>query len=156
MKTAWPYGVSQKDPHKSVPPFSVTPPSTGQGRCDILPQRRAEQVYTEGLSKEPSKIMDTHTNSLMVGVLKKHRSPNETKSDEQRMLVLQYIKRLSKKIHMACCSLVLAVFKVVGKSQATKSNLHNFRYRCLVVALIDVSEVLSQTLHAWVMRGRKT
>ena len=37
---------------------------------------------------------------------------------------------------------------MVGKTQATKSNLHNFRYRCLVVAIIDVSEVLSQTLHA--------
>ena len=28
--------------------------------------------------------------------------------------------------------------KVVGKAQAMKSNLHNFRYRCLAVALIDV------------------
>ena len=36
--------------------------------------------------------------------------------------------------------------KVVGKAQATKSNLHNCKYRCLVVALIDVAEVLSQTL----------
>ena len=39
-------------------------------------------------------------------------------------------------------------FKVVEKAQATKSNLQNFRYRCLVVALIDVSEVFAQTLHA--------
>ena len=45
--------------------------------------------------------------------------------------------------------------KVVGKAQATKSNLHNFRYRCLVVALIDVSEVLSQTLHACISYERK-
>ena len=46
-------------------------------------------------------------------------------------------------------------FKVVGKAQATKSNLQNFRYRCLVVALIDVSEVLSQTLHACMNYERK-
>ena len=46
--------------------------------------------------------------------------------------------------------------KVVGKAQATKSNLHNFRYRCLVVALIDVSEVLLQTLHACMNYERKT
>ena len=46
-------------------------------------------------------------------------------------------------------------FKVAGKAQATKSNLHNFRYRCLVVALIDVSEVLSQTLHACISYERK-
>ena len=43
--------------------------------------------------------------------------------------------------------LIAANFKVVGKTQAMKSNLQNFRYRCLVVALIDVSEVLL-TLHA--------
>ena len=49
----------------------------------------------------------------------------------------------------------LDLFKVVGKAQATKSNLHHFRYRCLVVALIDVSEVLSQTLHACMSYERK-
>ena len=47
------------------------------------------------------------------------------------------------------------LLKVVGKAQATKSNLRNFRYRCLVVALIDVSEVLSQTLHACMSYERK-
>ena len=47
------------------------------------------------------------------------------------------------------------LLKVVGKAQATKSNLHNFRYRCLVVALIDVSKVLSQTLHACMNYERK-
>ena len=51
--------------------------------------------------------------------------------------------------------LVSATLKVVGKAQATKSNSHNFRYRCLVVALIDVSEVLSQTLHACMSYERK-
>ena len=45
--------------------------------------------------------------------------------------------------------------KVVGKAQATKSNLHNFWYRCLVVALIDVSEVLAQTLHDCMIYERK-
>ena len=45
--------------------------------------------------------------------------------------------------------------KVVGKAQATKSNLHNFRYRCLVAALMDVSEVLSQTLPACMSYERK-
>ena len=44
---------------------------------------------------------------------------------------------------------------MVGKAQATKSNLHNFWYRCLVVALIDVSEVLLQTLHACMNYERK-
>ena len=44
---------------------------------------------------------------------------------------------------------------MVGKGQATKSNLHNFRYRCLVVALIDVSEVLAQTLYACMNYKRK-
>ena len=44
---------------------------------------------------------------------------------------------------------------MVGKAQATKSNLHNFRYRCLAVALIYVSEVLSQTLHAYMNYERK-
>ena len=44
---------------------------------------------------------------------------------------------------------------MVGKAQATKSNLHYFRHRCLVVALIDVSEVLSQTLHACMSYERK-
>ena len=47
------------------------------------------------------------------------------------------------------------VFKVVGKAQAPKSNLHNFWYRCLVVALIDVSEVLAQTLHDCMTYERK-
>ena len=37
--------------------------------------------------------------------------------------------------------LIASNFKVVGKTQATKSNLQNFRYRCLVVALIDAFEV---------------
>ena len=46
-------------------------------------------------------------------------------------------------------------FKVVGKAQGTKSNLHNFRYRCLVVTLIDVSEVLAQTLRACMNYERK-
>ena len=46
-------------------------------------------------------------------------------------------------------------FKVVGKAQAMKSNLHDFRYRCLVVALIDVSEVILQTLHACMSYERK-
>ena len=45
--------------------------------------------------------------------------------------------------------------KVVGKAQAMKSNLHNFWYRCLVVALIEVSEVLAQTLHACMIYKRK-
>ena len=44
---------------------------------------------------------------------------------------------------------------MVGKARAMKSNLHNFRYRCLVMALIDVSEVLSQTLHACMSYERK-
>ena len=51
--------------------------------------------------------------------------------------------------------LIAANFKVVGKTQAMKSNLQNFRYRCLVVALIDVSEVLLQTLHACMNYERK-
>ena len=34
-------------------------------------------------------------------------------------------------------------------------SLHNFRYRCLILALIDVSEVLSQTLHACMNYERK-
>ena len=50
------------------------------------------------------------------------------------------------------CSLA---FKVVGKAQATKSNSHNFWYRCLVLALIDVSEVLAQTLHDRITYERK-
>ena len=45
--------------------------------------------------------------------------------------------------------------KVVGKAQARKSNLHNFKYRCLVVVLIDVSKVLAQTLHASMNYKRK-
>ena len=45
--------------------------------------------------------------------------------------------------------------KVVGKAKAMKSNAHNFRYRCLVVALIDISEVLAQTLHACMNYKRK-
>ena len=53
------------------------------------------------------------------------------------------------------CSVRHCAFKVVGKAQATKSNSHNFRYRCLVVALIDVYEVLSQTLHACMSYERK-
>ena len=44
---------------------------------------------------------------------------------------------------------------MVGKAQATQSNLHNFRYRCLVVDLIDVSEVLSQILLACMNYERK-
>ena len=44
--------------------------------------------------------------------------------------------------------LIASNFKVVGRTQATKSNLQNFRYRCLVAALIDASEALLQTLHA--------
>ena len=48
-----------------------------------------------------------------------------------------------------------SALKVVGKAQAMKSNLHNFRYRCLVMALIDVSEVISQTLHACMSYERK-
>ena len=51
--------------------------------------------------------------------------------------------------------ITFVIIKVVGKAQATKSNLHNFRYRCLVVALIDVSEVLLQTLHACMSYERK-
>ena len=53
----------------------------------------------------------------------------------------------------ACCKALSLIahnqtaVKVVGKAQATKSNSHNFWYRCLVLALIDVSEVLAQTLH---------
>ena len=46
-------------------------------------------------------------------------------------------------------------FKVVGKAQATKSNSHNFWYRCLVLAIIDVSEVLAQTLHDCMTYERK-
>ena len=52
-------------------------------------------------------------------------------------------------------SVTPCTLKVVGKAQATKSNSHNFTYRCLVVALIDVSEVLSQTLHACMSYERK-
>ena len=52
-------------------------------------------------------------------------------------------------------SLARISITVVGKAQATKSNLHNFWYRCLVVAPIDVSEVLSQTRHACMNYERK-
>ena len=51
--------------------------------------------------------------------------------------------------------LILLLFKVVGKAQATKSNLHIFWYRCLVLALIDVSKVLAQTLHDCMTYERK-
>ena len=44
---------------------------------------------------------------------------------------------------------------MVGKGQAMKSNLHNFRYRCLVVAVIDVFVFLVQTLHACMNYKRK-
>ena len=45
--------------------------------------------------------------------------------------------------------------KVVGKAQAMKSNVHKFRHRYLAVALIDVSEVLAQALHACMNYKRK-
>ena len=41
------------------------------------------------------------------------------------------------------------------QAQVTKSNLHNFWYSCLVLALIDVSEVLAQTLHDCMTYERK-
>ena len=34
--------------------------------------------------------------------------------------------------------------KVVGTAKVTKSNLHNFWYRCLVIDLVLISEILSQ------------
>ena len=55
-------------------------------------------------------------------------------------------------ISLAGGSLML---KVVGKAQVTKSILHNFWYRCLVVALIYGSEVLAQTLHECMTYERK-
>ena len=45
------------------------------------------------------------------------------------------------------CLTSLLTFKVVGKAQATKSNLHNFG-ACWVLVLLDVSKILAQTLHA--------
>ena len=57
--------------------------------------------------------------------------------------------------HCAQLKHVYLNVKVVGKAQATKSNLHNFWYRCLVVGLIDVSEVLAQTLHDCMTYERK-
>ena len=54
------------------------------------------------------------------GVIKKHRIPNQTETDEQMRLVLPYSKGLSEKICMACRPLsVLTVFK----SSTTLRNL---------------------------------
>ena len=36
------------------------------------------------------------------------------------------------------------LLKVVGTAKVTKSNLHNFWYRCLVIDLVLISEILSQ------------
>ena len=61
--------------------------------------------------------------------------------------------RQKSKVTLGVCPLTR--LKVVGKAQATKSNSHNFWYRCLVLALIDVSEVLAQTLHDCMTYERK-
>ena len=65
-------------------------------------------------------------------------------------------KRVIVNPNMVCDNKTLMFcFKVVGEAQATKSNSHNFWYRCLVLVLIDVSKVLAQTLHDCMTYERK-
>ena len=78
------------------------------------------------------------------GLVEPHRDGHCKGNRQSCMTILMWLSRAHN-----------GYVKVVGKAQATKSNSHNFRYRCLVVALIDVSEVLSQTLHACMSYERK-
>ena len=71
------------------------------------------------------------------------------------VLNLLFIPGLEVLLHFSPKGLVNWKIKVVGKAQATKSNLHNFWFWCLVVALIDVSEVLAKTLHDCMTYERK-
>ena len=103
---------------------SLHHPQVKTGMISCL-RKRAERVCTEGLTEVLQHLSGAfqgngYPRKVIHGVLKKHGSSKETKDDEQRMLVLPYIKGLNEKIRLACRPLSV---KTVFRSSTTLRNL---------------------------------
>ena len=101
-------GVPKEDPRRSLPPLAVGHITIHRSRLVRCP---ASKEGKTGLHRRSYRGITTFVQCFpgqwkphMVtdGVLKKRRSPKESEDDEQRVLVLPYIKGLSKKIRLAC------------------------------------------------------